>query len=361
MARIPIITPGSIQQISPLPNSRKPIFFLTMAGNTKPSVVVKLEHHVGRTAADKAISLKWSAKMMRKIDEEQLHVKIMTADEVSAFRSKLLTLPIDKQYDTVFRRANNMSYPNDVWVKMPYIEGISTAGHISEHASFQMSKVTELLTVLSDQRNWYQLGRIIVVDIFNGNTDRFNHENIHDRVIGVWINRTNLVYAPIGDRTKIIGLDAYDPNNVRANLNLTTYNLGLRFLNPLQNRIALKIYAQVIVIAIAKAVTDKLYNHGQSGDSVIIVQAKDANGTAIPNKMIPITKGGKSFLIEYSEDLLQGMHSGIADLKAYLIKKKQKYDVAATNAAAPGNKGQAIAKVFPPAVAQRMKYLGWGS
>ena len=61
------------------------------------------------------------------------------------------------------------------WVKMPFVDGVSDAYFLNEDKNPVQSLIKRNIQKFSDDAVWLtDLGKVVAVDIFNGNNDRFD-------------------------------------------------------------------------------------------------------------------------------------------------------------------------------------------
>src|SRR5262249_9262029 len=101
------------------------------------------------------------------------------------------------------------------WVIMEFQDGLRQLDRsIEKHGSkTDVTKICKILAALQNKANLKLLGRIIAVDLFVGNTDRFNFNNATKPIQ----NQGNIVFQK--DRNGdywFVGLDPFDPNGSSA-------------------------------------------------------------------------------------------------------------------------------------------------
>jgi hypothetical protein len=80
--------------------------------------------------------------------------------------------------------------------------------------------MTDLLPLMLNHTMWYDLGRIVAVDLFIGNNDRFALlGNDTGRTRGTMSNPGNILFLHHMETAIVLGLDTWDQNNKLANLN----------------------------------------------------------------------------------------------------------------------------------------------
>src|SRR3954447_25517248 len=179
---VPTITAGSITGLTALPN--RPIYFLKLNGAAAVSLVVKGDAPPnidgGPANPDAPISIKWGSKLMKNVNNDLVNVKIMTPLEVGIFKQYAQANLVNGS-----KPYNNLDV-NYTWVKMPHAAGLSDAQMTDEVTKKPIqSLIKRNIQTFSDAEIWVDLGKIVAVDIFNGNNDRF------DIATGKWMNYGN--------------------------------------------------------------------------------------------------------------------------------------------------------------------------
>ena len=119
-------------------------------------------------------------------------------------------------YDSSDRRHKIVADPTfeQTWVKMPFVKGLSDAGFKNDDDEVVADKLVISIQKFHNDPDsvWKEIGKIVAVDIFNGNNDRFNFE-------GEVQNIGNIMFVD-GGETKVIGLDTFDPGHLQySNIN----------------------------------------------------------------------------------------------------------------------------------------------
>ncbi len=334
--------------------SSRPVYFLRLNGASDPNVVVKGEPATAPFATTDEVktSIKWGSKLMKNVNNESVNTKIMTPQEVAVFKRFALTaFPRgSKQFDTVAPGG-----PNYNWVKMPYVAGLSDA-EVYENRQTDFGAIKKNIVKFSDEAIWTDLGKIVAVDVFNGNCDRF------DTKTGGWVNKGNVMFLT-GGPTKVIGLDTFDPYSEQSNLTKSGGFEELRKLvDPGQRR--------TFATAVVRSVGSELKRSLGKGVSVISLMA---NGPGGPVPIRIDVNSMPDLFLPYAASFEAGFAAGAADLKIYLQNKVRQYRTQWNRAMPspnllPPRLGQAraraaqapaLAKTIPQGVLDRMAYLGW--
>jgi len=360
---VPTIAPGAITGISGL--KTRPVYFLNLNHSATPNVVVKGDAQ----KTDSDVSIKWGSKLMKNVQNSLVNTKIMTPTEIAAFKQAALAAFANNtpQYDPV--KPGGQPF---CWVKMPYVAGLSDADFIDEDSSVNLKQVKELVKKLSDDTVWSELGRVVAVDIFNGNGDRFAVDAAGVSKPGDWINRGNIMFLArgLGHTTPVIGLDTFDPSSQVGNLNTGGGHEGLKVLTDSTKR---KGFTENCVRSVARQIKLKLLQSGHHGNLKIAVQGSDGPGVIT----IPIDTMEHLF-DPYAVNMDFGISLGANQLKQYLQRKVQQYTPAVATAPSrpsspvPPNRGAGMfppprpaappppaVKTIPQGILNRMAYLGW--
>ncbi len=246
MNSVPTLTPNSIQALQYIGGSGyRPVYLLRLT--TGAQCVVKGEK---TTNADACISLRWGSKLMKNVVSEDVNVKVLTQNELGEFaRAAAALLPADQNLrDYLTQYAREI-----VWVRMPYIAGLSD----SDIYRGGQAGADALYLKMNDDQFWKDLGKTLAVDLFIGNFDRFNEK-------GEFVNKGNIFFKDVGGgQYRTIGLDFLASQFLatgEANLaRFQTVNEGFEYLKVLTDPAKRK--------AFAKKVRDELWEYLLSENS----------------------------------------------------------------------------------------------
>lgn len=368
MNTVPMITPRSITGISGL--KKRPVYFLKLNGAASPNLVVKGEQYSAsiKEERDLEISIAWGSKLMKNVQHSMVNTKIMAPTEIQLFKAAVhakYTQP-DQEFQFAFGGA---AYK---WVKMPFVAGLSDAD-VNEERKFKsgdthytldvftVTKLKEAINKLSDESVWFALGKVVAVDIFNGNNDRFNIKT------GSWDNLGNVMFENGSGQMRVIGLDTFSPVSGNAgNLSSGGVYPELLVLNDANKR---RNFAELCARGVGTTLKNKLLDvgtrvtakiNGPGGTSVV-----DISAAKLPE-----------FFLPYAPLFEQGLAHGSYELKQYLQRKVREYNAPVAAAApavaaaprgflspqrqAPPRPGALTpAKPIPQGIVNRMNYLGW--
>lgn len=332
MNTVPTITPGSITGMTG--NDQRPVYFLKMGAGAQPTLTVKAE----QKKPDGEISIKWSSKLMKNVNDSQVNTKIMSANEILLFKISARNFLAGEPNKLLALNENNI-----IWVKMPYLQGLSDANFWREDSrGFLLptpalsSDVKNVLLKFSQSSVWTQLGKILAVDLFNGNADRFTSN-------GDWQNKGNVMFQNQGAGViKVVGLDTFDPNSHSANLTIKTDHSNAELI-ILKTIPAMSVFAQKVIASVEQEICAGLRMANQN---YFMVRSND--------HLIKIESDSEGFLMSYKVDLVSGLIEGVNDLKIYLQAKKTSYQQR-NNAQAqqPGNRIGGGPPNYPPPLPPR--------
>ncbi len=199
------IVANDVTEVMCFEPGERPVFRLTFSNGDK--LVVKAEINTQAGHASKSIPL--AGAMMRQVSPT-LEVEVLDNNEFLALRTlaqdparfrPLEHADAAREYLELYTSPE--AKPLNVYVKMPFLTNISDA-----------SKITPVLMLLKLKRPpaLFSFGKIVAVDQFNGNNDRFN-------AMGELVNDGNLLFelSPNGNITPV-GLDFFQAQGDAANL-----------------------------------------------------------------------------------------------------------------------------------------------
>jgi len=339
------ITAGSISGMTGL--AIRPVYFLKMNGSAQPNLVVKGEaqHHLNISDEDALVSIKWGSKLMKNVNNPQVNTKIMSATEVGVFKAAAAAA-----FALGSPQALNAAQPYK-WVKMPMVLGLSDAEIYDDSNNPSIKDIKANVPAFLSDAVWHDLGTVVAVDIFNGNSDRFDISS------GFWQNKGNVMFLA-GGATSVIGLDTFDPNaQNQANLASKGGFDELKILTDKTKRDAFALKCtQSVGKELARAAT-------KAGLGRFVAKVPGLNNATIsfdPDAM-------KKLYEPYAPIFAQGIEDGAGALRQYLQGKAQQYaPPRAWRTARPGQnarvaigRGRHDGKRLPAGVQARMTYLGW--
>ncbi len=299
-----------------------PVYFLTV-GLGKLVVKGEAKGSVGhdRSDQDAATSIKWGSKLMKNVNDQLVNTKIMEQSEVTAFLAAasrkfkpLPPLPGGPPAPPAPNRYKNVTVAAQqyTWVKMPAITGLSDAEFTKKINGFTTpikGKVKEQIIKFTDETVWPQLGKVVAVDIFNGNSDRF------DITTGKWINYGNVMFTDQG--TKVIGLDTFDPNAKQSNLVGHGRFDELKTLTDTSKQ-------RAFALACTKSVGETLeFDAFTKGQQSVTLKIRDPNGDDL---LWQIKRGEVNDLYtNFAPAMQAGIAKGANELKVYLQRKVVEY------------------------------------
>jgi hypothetical protein len=373
---VPTLTPGSITAMTGL--TKRPVYFLTMVGFATPNLVVKGEaghgNHPEIADDDATVSVKWGSKLMKNVNHNQVNTKIMTGPEIAvfqAFAAASTTLGATPKLN-----ATNVGGMY-TWVKMPYVAGLTDAEYYDDATRTPLApKIKENILKFSDDEVWRDLGRVVAVDIFNGNSDRFVVVPDGATPLGHWQNKGNVMFMPAGSATAVIGLDTFDPNaGVNADLVRGGRFDALKILTEPARR-------DPFALACTQSVGNEMkrgFKASAGGAAVATFTLRTVGPGGRPELLRVDVEQMGSLFTGYAPIFAQGITDGAQRLKTYLQGKvgSARYQPRAAPApwaaARPGGAGPAVRgplvmgaarataplKTIPQGILDRMAFLGW--
>lgn len=326
---VPQITAGTINGVTGLTD--RPVYFLRVNGSPTPNLVVKGDAasgaHEEMTDQDAEVSIKWGSKLMKNVNNELVNTKLMTPAEVAVFKAAaVLAFPNgSKPYLNVAPGG-----PAYTWVKMPMVPGLSDAEFFKKNPNgpggrYVAKDIKSNIVKFSDDAVWTDLGKVVAVDIFNGNSDRFD---IND---GAWVNKGNIMFLE-GGLTRVIGLDTFDPHGgQKANLHTGASFPELRTLIDEGRRNEFALACATSVGAEMKRAL--LNSRTGDGNAYITVRADGPGEEAI--RRIDLATMDQLF-VPYAPAFAQGIAAGADQLRTYLQSKVRQYAPPPAPVVAPG-------------------------
>jgi hypothetical protein len=326
----------------------RPVYLLALAGGQQCVVKGEKSQHASASA-----SIKWGSKLMKNVASPEVNVKVLTQPEIQTFAAAgRHFLAGDRDFPTYIQFGTQI-----VWTKMPYIAGLSDSD-VYKKGPAAADAIYDRLTKASF---WEGLGRILAVDLFVGNFDRFD-EN------GDFVNHGNLFFTDVGaGKFRVIGLDFFSARDVatgQSDLKLATDG-AYGHLQILRDQTSRRQYATNVITGIQRALLKE-------------------NPTATYNLMerdtwLVMLEGGIVAGANELRNYLQGKISSYARANPRQIRMGQRGAPPAVPAAAapagvpaPGGWARAVPaasvnnsrevteKLVPAGVRARMRYLGWG-
>lgn len=371
---VPMITPGSISGMTGLKD--RPVYFLRLNNSPTPNLVVKGEKSFAAMEQDAPgivkqanISIKWGSKLMKNVQHRMVNTKLMVAQEISIFQGTVRSafMPGSPQFDNAINATYN-------WVKIPFVPGLSDAAFREEGLGGKADKKVTPLVIgkLADERIWHDLGIVLAVDIFVGNNDRF------DIVSGFWVNHGNVMFLD-DPNSAVIGLDTFDPNSAYGVGNLVTGGTH-KALDTLKDPVKRLDFATKCARSVGENLATVFTDNNITRIPICV---KNDHGD---DSYCFVTKEEvESLYLDYAPAMAQGIEIGATRLKQYLDNKITRLKgPARPSTPAPqlpqkhkhfhmpslnpfgAKKHQAAAPSFqrvsyglPPAIEERMRYLGW--
>lgn len=295
---LPKITNGAITSMEAIADGH-PVYKVLMNGNY---YVVKAE-----TAgnAEASSDVKWASKIMKNVAADAndiTKIRILEESEIFEIASSyatLLTADKDK-----FVLELTFDSANTVWYIMVFDQNVVTT---SDSNLNDVATKAQLFTVINSGRFWEKLGKIVAVDLFTGNNDRFdfgsyttyNATNIDQ----FWSNKGNIfiTMSNIGTGTPV-GLDFYFTSNAFGLDQIADQH----YLAIMRSDTEMKKVAGLIIDTIMKEFTGH----------------KLGDNKAAKTKVSNILSGHITTVGKFKEFLTKSIKEGLNEIKAYLVNKR---------------------------------------
>lgn len=189
-----------IKEVSAFQLNDRPVFQVKLQDGT--SVVIKGEYPANRTAADAQQSIRLAGKMMH-LASPGIQAELLTQAEIAVLKSLN-----PAQLPTPVRMYLNTCLQGLVFYKMPFMTGVHEANDMMDKG-----KTVKLLGKLKGNFITVAgLGKVVAVDLFIGNHDRFDTS-------GSVSNTSNVLFTKNLDKTYTpVGLDFYHAESEASNL-----------------------------------------------------------------------------------------------------------------------------------------------
>ncbi len=295
---LPKITKGALASMDAIADGH-PVYKVSINGNY---YVIKAETAGSGTATS---DVKWASKIMKNVAQDATDItkiRILEEDEIfeiAAAYNKLLGDPQDKlTLEVTFDSANT------VWYMMVFDESIMTTNDSNLN---DVAKKKQLFNVINSGRFWEKLGKIVAVDLFTGNNDRFDFGNYDTftaaNIDQFWSNKGNLFITMSGiGANSPVGLDFYFTSNAFG----VDEVLDQKYLAIMRSEIEIKKVAGMIIDTIMKEFAGR-----ELGD-----------GKAFKTKISNILSSHLTTEGKFKDFLTKSITQGLNEIKNYLIRKR---------------------------------------
>lgn len=301
------ITNNSIQTIRPLIG--KPIYFVRL--NSGQELVLKGENSSAnqRTFLDKQVSIAWSAKLMKNVQNRIVNVKILKPSEFDELRravaNAVATGTFTQNEDYITGLENNF-----IWVKMLKVNNLTDAEFWKDTAPGpDIIHIKKIIRRLLDFNTWQAIGNMVAVDLFNGNTDRFNGQ-------GEFVNRGNLMFSG----GQIVGLDTYDPSRSAdwSNLNRFSRQGDWANLDILRDNHLVPAFSETAVRSVGNELADGLAHRNLGGHFITL----EFDTIIDEERFLRLSQEDiQTLFVPYRDNFAAGLRLGRDNLRAYLLQK----------------------------------------
>lgn len=360
---LPEINPFSLTWMEPISNGH-PVYKVTLNGN---SYVLKAE-----TAADATSSsdVKWASKIMNNVVDRkkttETKVRILNEHEIDVVATRYPRFFQDGANKV--RLEETLGTPDSVWVLMHFQGNMFITDD-----NMDGGKKQQLFSIINHGIFWKKLGKVIAVDLFTGNNDRFDfgyYDQIPTGQEGTfWSNKGNL-FINISDLNNRVpmGMDYFFAQNAFGKDGVGDQG----FIRIMSNKVEVNKVSVLIIASIMSELTG--YNLG--------VKANKNSGSK--SKRTTKMRGYTSTADKYRAYLTSSIWDGLQEIKRYLVNKRNDYGrrnpqqqiannvqrnvpnipnhhPARQGATTPvAHNNQTVSKdTFPVNIEQRMRALNW--
>jgi hypothetical protein len=306
MPILPVITNGSITAMSPVVTAH-PVYRLTMGGI---DYVIKAETAGGNEASS---DVKWASKIMHNVVDEKTDVtkvRLLAGSEIDIIATVYANFLVGASI-VAFEKA--MDNANNVWYMMHF-----QANLFNPSDNMDNGMQDQLFAIVNHGTFWKKFGKIIAVDLFTGNNDRFDfgyYEEIYNGAnADFWSNKGN-IFVNISniDKAMPLGMDFFFAQNAFGNDQISDQ----KFIKIMKNNDQIDIVAEMIIASITNALAGRQLGEKTKKFS----KFKSLATTKIRNHQTTEAK--------YKAYLSQSIKDGLQEIKQYLISKRATYQLRA--------------------------------
>jgi hypothetical protein len=302
MPILPVITNGSITAMSPVVTNH-PVYKITIGGI---DYVIKAETAGGNDASS---DVKWASKIMHNVVDDKTDttkIRLLGSSEIDVIATVYTNFLVGPSIVT-FEMA--MDNANNVWYMMHFQPSLFNP---SDNMDDGMRN--QLFAIVNHGTFWKKFGKIIAVDLFTGNNDRFDfgyYEEIYNgNNADFWSNKGN-VFVNISniDKAVPLGMDFFFAQNAFGNDQLSDQ----KFIKIMKNNDQIDIVAELIIASVTNALAGK--------------QLGEKTNKFSKFKSFATTKIRKHQTTQdkYKAYLSQSIKDGLQEIKQYLISKRATY------------------------------------
>jgi hypothetical protein len=306
MPILPVITNGSITAMSPVVTAH-PVYRLTMGGI---DYVIKAETAGGNEASS---DVKWASKIMHNVVDEKTDVtkvRLLAGSEIDIIATVYANFLVGASI-VAFEKA--MDNANNVWYMMHF-----QANLFNPSDNMDNGMQDQLFAIVNHGTFWKKFGKIIAVDLFTGNNDRFDfgyYEEIYNGAnADFWSNKGN-IFVNISniDKAMPLGMDFFFAQNAFGNDQISDQ----KFIKIMKNNDQIDIVSEMIIASITNALAGRQLGEKTKKFS----KFKSLATTKIRNHQTTEAK--------YKAYLSQSIKDGLQEIKQYLISKRATYQLRA--------------------------------
>jgi hypothetical protein len=349
---VPTLARNSIQGMRYIGGARgyRPVYAVNFAGAGLPpnEIVVKGEKTRDPNAC---ASIKWGSKLMKNAASPDVNVKILTQPEIIELRrAHRQYLAGDQEFQVYIDFGEQV-----VWVRMPYVDGLSD----SDIHGRGRAGADALYAKMTNASFWDQLGRVLAVDLFIGNFDRFDGT-------GTLINDGNIFFKDLGGGAfQVVGTDFFAAQfaSGEANLNAMEDPIDGSFdylrilIDPARRRAYAAKAVDQLRLALLKENPAGIYDlYGFTGRlDAAIDQGAQAIHAYLDGKALQYPRHGHGA----PRMVLGGPRGAAAAAAAAAPPVAAPRWLPEPGAGARNNNRAVPSDVIPEGIRQRMRFLGW--
>ena len=297
---LPKITVQSLSEMQSIASGH-PVYRVKIQGS---NYVLKAETASGNTGSS---DIKWASKIMKNVGDKNTgdsQIRLLEENEIDVIATRYgnfnLTGPQTINLEDTLTMADN------VWYLMAWQPGLYNPSD-----NMNNGEIDQLFGIVNHGVFWKKLGKIIAVDLFTGNNDRFDFGNYEQATPqNFWSNRGNLfVNVNNLNNASPMGLDFY--------FNQNAFGKDLfgdqAYIKAMKSKNEIAVIANLIVESIMDALAGK--NLGK----------KDTKREKFTSKLSTKLRGYNTTADKYKGYLKDAIWEGLEEIKRYLVNKRREY------------------------------------
>lgn len=301
---LPLITAITLKNIVPVSQDH-PVYKVTIGAH---DYVLKAETSAGQEASS---DVKWASKLMHNVVDEKksedTKVRLLWEPEIDVIGTEYTRYFVNGP--ELIRIEETLGNPDSVWVLMHWQPNLFVTCDQMNGAKKQ-----QLFNIINHGTFWKSLGKVIAVDLFTGNNDRFDF-GIYNQVPQgqeelFWANKGN-VFINVSNvgRSAPMGLDFFFAQNAFGKDLITDQ----AYIRAMSDKGEIRKIAELVIASMMKELTG--YNLGVKSNKSS--KKKSRFTTAIKRYETTYDK----YLVYLTDSIWTGLH----DIKQYLLSKRREY------------------------------------